>query len=156
MKTALSNILAFTFLFVVVASCKKSNGNQISDKSKTTLLTQSSWKIQTVGIDADKNGEAETDMTATVPACQRDNIFSFKSDGTGTMDEAMVKCAQQDPQTTDFTWSFSDNETILSGDFSFTDGDASILSMNDTSLTIAYDDDFNTGTTYHVIATFKH
>jgi hypothetical protein len=157
MTPAVSKILAFTFLFISAASCKKSDTvTSPPAKSKTILLTQASWKIQSVGIDADKNGIADSDVTSSIPACQLDNTYAFKTDSTGTMDEAAAKCAPADPQTKSFTWGFKNGETVLSGTFSFTDGDATIISMNDTNLVVAYDDDLGTGTTYHFIVTLKH
>ncbi|GAC1451045.1 MAG: hypothetical protein NVSMB7_13540 [Chitinophagaceae bacterium] len=61
-----------------------------------------------------------------------------------------------DPQTKPFTWVLKNTETILSGSFSFTNGDAAILSMNDTSLVVAYDDNMGTSTPYHFIVTLQH
>ena len=159
MKPAVLKILTFIFLLITAYSCKKSDtGTTVPTKSKTILLTQSSWKIQTVAMDADKNGVADTggDLTGSIPACQADNSYTFKTDSTGLMDEAAAKCNTGDPQTKPFTWGFKNGETVLSGTFSFSNGDATIVSMNDTMLVITYDDDFGTGTSYHLIATFKH
>ena len=159
MKPAVLKILTFIFLLITAVSCKKSDtGTTVPTKSKTILITQSSWKIQSVGMDADKNGVADTggDLTTSVPACQLDNVYTFKTDSTGSMDEAAAKCNTGDPQTKPFTWAFKNNETVLSGTFSFSNSDATIISMNDTLLVITYDDDFGTGTSYHLIATLKH
>jgi hypothetical protein len=157
MKPAVLHILAYTFLFVSAASCKKSDTvTGTPAKSNTILLTQASWKIQSVGIDQDKNGVAETDVTSSVPACQLDNTYTFKTDSTGIMDEAALKCAAGDPQTTNFTWGFKNNETVLTGTFSFSKGDATILSMNDTNLVVTYDDNLGTAITYHFLVTLKH
>jgi hypothetical protein len=154
MKPAVLKILAFAFLFISAASCKKSGGDTTTTpKSKTTLLTQSTWKVQSVGLDANKDGIAESDVTALIQACKLDNIYTFKTDGTGTMDEATAKCTGTDPQTLAFTWLFKSTETILSGTFSFTNSDATIISMNDTNLVVAYDD---SATASHLIVTLKH
>jgi len=157
MKPAVFVILAFTLsMFISAVSCKKSGaGPDTPAKSKTTLLTQASWKIQAVGIDADKNGVAETDMTSSLPACQVDNIYSFKTDGTGMVDESAAKCNSADPQTKPFTWLFKNTETVLSGTFGFSNGDATILSLNETNLVVTYDDN-STGPTYHILVTLKH
>lgn len=155
MKTAVLTILAFASLFVFCLSCKKSNDNSTPPKSKTVLLTQSSWKVQSVGIDADNNGTVDQDVTSSLSACQLDNTYSFKSDSTGTMDEGATKCSSTDPQTTSFTWGFRNNETVLTGTFSFSQGDASILSMTDTDLKVAYMGNY-ANTTYHFIVALKH
>jgi len=158
MKPAVFAILAFTLsMFISAVSCKKSGaGPDTPAKSKTTLLTQSSWKIQAVGIDADKNGVAETDVTGSVQACQVDNIYSFKSDGTGIVDEGAAKCNAGDPQSKPFTWLFKNTETVLSGTFGFSNGDATILTLNETNLVVTYDDNLGTSTSYHILATLKH
>jgi len=154
MKPAVLKILTFSFLFISAVSCKKSDtAPAVPPKSKTILLTQSAWKVQTVSLDANKDGIADSDVTSFVPACKLDNTYTFKTDGTGTMDEAAVKCAGADPQTQAFTWVFKSTETILSGTFTFTSSDATIVSMDDTTLVVAYDD---TATSNHVIATLKH
>lgn len=156
MKPAVLKILALAFLFISAVSCKKSgSGSDAPPKSKTVLLTQASWKLQSAGIDADKNGSAETDITASIPACQLDNSYTFVTDGTGVMDEATVKCNTSDPQTKPFTWLLKNNETVLSGTFSFTKGDATIISINDSNMVVTYDDT-STGTTYHILAVLKH
>ena len=157
MKPAVLNILAFTFLFVSAVSSNKSDTvNNTPEKSTILLLTQSSWKLQSVGIDADKNGVAEMDATSSIQPCTLDNTYTFKTDSTGTMDEAALKCTDTDPQSKPFTWFFKDNQAVLSGTFSFTNGDATIVSMNDTKLVVTYDDDFGTGTPYHILAALQH
>jgi hypothetical protein len=157
MKPPVLKILPLVFLFAVAASCKKSDSNPATPppKTKTILLTQASWKVQSVSQDANNDGTGDVDVTSAIKACQLDNTYSFKTDSTGTMDEAATKCADADPQTKPFTWGFKNNETILTGTFSFTDGDAKIVSMNDTNLIVAYDDLVGS-TTYHFIATLKH
>lgn len=154
MKPAVLKILTFSFLLLSAVSCKKSDPvPPVAPKSKTTLLTQTSWKLQSVGLDANKDGVAESDVTTLIQPCKLDNTYTFKTDGTGTMDEAAIKCAPADPQTLAFTWVFKSTETVLSGTFSFTNGDATILSMDDTTLKVAYDDP---GTGSHLVAILKH
>jgi Lipocalin-like domain len=156
MKPAVLKVLAIIILFTAAASCKKSNADTTAaPKSKTILLTQASWKIQSVSQDTNKDNVGDLDVTTAIKACQLDNTYTFKTDNTGSMDEAAAKCTSTDPQTTTFTWVFKNTETILSGTFSFTNGDATIISMNDTNLVVAYDDVVG-ATTYHFIATLKH
>lgn len=154
MKPTVLQILPLFCLLIVAASCSKSeSAAPVTPKTKTEIITQSSWKVQAVGIDANKDGVAETDVTGLVQACKLDNSYQFKTDGTGSMDEATAKCNAADPQTQSFTWIFKSTETILSGTFSFTNGDATILSLTDTNLVVAYDDP---GTGSHLVATLKH
>jgi len=154
MKPAVLKILTFILLLITTVSCSKSDSPApVAPKSKTILLTQTAWKVQTVGLDANKDGVAESDVTSLITACKLDNTYTFKTDGSGTMDEGAAKCNGTDPQTQAFTWVFKSTETILSGTFSFTNSDASILTLNDTNLIVAYDD---SGSGSHLIATLKH
>ena len=154
MKPTVLQILPLCCLLILAVSCSKSEPSApVAPKSKTVLITQSAWKLQTVGIDANKDGVTETDVTGLVAACKLDNSYLFKTDGSGSMDEATAKCNAADPQTQSFTWTFKTTETVLSGTFSFTNGDASILSLNDNNLVVAYDDP---GTGSHLVATLKH
>src|SRR5438034_3459796 len=74
MKPAVLKILTFCLLLISAASCKKSDtGSAVTPKTKTILLTQIAWKIQSVGLDANKDGIAETDVTALIQACKLDN-----------------------------------------------------------------------------------
>ncbi len=157
MKPAVFNILTLIFLIFSVFACSKNNsGSTGTTKSNTILLTQSAWKIQTVAIDTNKDGKADLDATASIQTCQLDNVYTFKADSTGQMDEGATKCNSSDPQTVAYTWTFKNNQTTLSGTFSFTNGDATIVSMNDNNLVVTYDDNLGTTTTYHIIATLKH
>jgi hypothetical protein len=157
MKPAVLKILVYSFLFAAAASCSKSKAdNTTQPKSKTTLLTQTSWKVQSVALDQNKDGIADGDATGYILPCKLDNIYTFKTDGSGTMDEAAAKCNDTDPQTQPFTWLFKNTETMLSGSFSFSNGDATIVTLNETNLVVTYDDNFGTQTTYHIIATLKH
>ena len=155
MKPAVLKILTITFLSVcTISSCKKGDtGDNSTPKSKTTLLTQSSWKVQAVALDANKDGVSDGDATSLVQACKLDNIYTFKTDGSGMADEGSAKCNSTDPQTSPFTWLFKSNETILSGTLILFNGDATIISINDTNLVITYDD---SSTGYRIIVTFKH
>src|ERR1700733_1928767 len=105
MKPPVLKILSFVFLFATAASCKKSDSNPATPpKTKTILLTQASWKVQSVSQDTNNDGTGDVDVTSALKACQLDNSYTFKTDSTGTMDEATTKCVDTDPQTKPFTW----------------------------------------------------
>ena len=135
-----------------IFSCKKSS--DASSKSKTVLATQSTWKIQSVGVDINKDGTVDGDVTSQLQACQLDNIYTLKSDGTGTIDESTLKCNSTDPQTTAITWSFKNNETIFSGNLGFFSGDANISTLNDVNLVLWKDTTYTTPVRMYV--TLKH
>lgn len=131
----LLGIIAFSLFFLPLFSCKKSSDSS-SSKSKTTLVTQSSWKIQSVGADVNKDGTVDQDVTSYLQSCQIDNTYTLKSDGTGTADEGATKCNSTDPQTTAINWSFKSNETVFSGNLGFFSGDANISTLNETNFVV--------------------
>ena len=138
---------------VAVFSCKKSSDS--SSKSKTTLATQSSWKIQSVGVDANKDGTVDFDATSSLQACQLDNIYTLKSDGTGTADEGATKCVSTDPQTSALSWAFKSNETIISGNLGFFNGDGNISTLNETNFVLWRDSTY-IGAPVRIYVTLKH
>ena len=107
------NKLFFLGIFsLTVFSCKKNN-SATPGTSKTTLATQQTWKFNNAGIDGDKNGTIDQDISGFVSSCIKDNTVSFASNGSGTSDEGATKCNPSDPQTIAFTWSFASNETLI-------------------------------------------
>src|SRR5574343_664654 len=135
MKKQLFSILLPALVLISLASCKKD-----SKKSNMELITQSAWKLQTVGIDGDKNGTV--DLEDAVDACTKDDLTTFATNGTGTVDEGASKCDPADPQTTSFTWSFANNETELN----FDGDNFKILSLDGSYLKIYFEGDLGTGT----------
>jgi hypothetical protein len=152
----LRSFLGITALFLLILSffsCKKSS--DASSKSKTTLATQSTWKIQSVGADLDKNGSVDYDATSQLQSCQTDNIYTLKSDGTGTADEGTTKCNSTDAQTSAIVWSFKSNETIFNGNLGIFSGDATISALNDANF-VLWKDTTLSGTPMRMYVTLKH
>jgi hypothetical protein len=120
---------------IIINSCSKSNSTQ---KTKMQLLTQSTWKYDTAGIDL--NGDGTID--AAFPAgylldCTKDNLLTFNTDSTGTADEGPTKCNTTDPQTVAFTWSFNSTQTDITSStaiFNGVGGDIMITSLTATQL----------------------
>jgi lipocalin-like protein len=114
-------------------ACSKSDSNNTS-KSKTQLLTQGSWKFSVATV----NG---TDVSSLIQSCQKDNVLTFSATGgTGTLDEGPTKCNSGDQQTQNFTWSFTNNETVLHvSTIFFTGGssDFTIVSLTETQLMVS-------------------
>jgi hypothetical protein len=118
---------------LLIASCSKSDSNNTA-KTKTQLITQASWKFSTATVGG-------TDVSSLINSCQKDNVLTFSaSGGTGTLDEGATKCNSGDPQTTPFTWSFTNNESTLHvSQVFFTGGssDFTIVSLTDTQLVVS-------------------
>jgi hypothetical protein len=129
-KFSLFFLLGFALLS---SNCKKSSGGS----SNTTLLTTSAWIYDTGGIDADNNGTIDSPFPAGfIQSCESDNLISFKSDGTGIIDEGATKCNAADLQDRSFTWSFKDNSTLNIPDsiYGIPGGDLKINTLTSTKL----------------------
>lgn len=94
-------IILSVFLF---GSCSKKAEDP--PPTKTELLTQSSWKFSKATVGG-------TDVSGLLQPCDKDNIYTFASAGTGTMDQGLLKCNIGDPQTNPFTWAWQSGETVL-------------------------------------------
>lgn len=119
-------VTSLLLLAVVLTACKKTHV-----KTKTELLTQTTWKFN-------KATAMGSDVSSQIPSCFKDNIITFVSNGTGTINESIDICVP--PTTGNFTWSFQTNETMINlslpllpgGSGSFT-----IVTLNATNLVIS-------------------
>ncbi|MET0300965.1 MAG: lipocalin family protein, partial [Flavitalea sp.] len=122
-----------------LAACKKKNGE---DPPPTTSenITASAWRYDKAEVDIDLNGTADFPIQESMlESCERDNILTFRSNNTGTIDEGAEKCDASDPQSLDFTWTLSADEktinfptAILAG----VDGDVKLVSVSATSMVL--------------------
>ena len=129
----LSSILFF--------ACKKKDSDS-SGSNKTTLLTQSSWKFDNAGLDPDKNGTIDFDLSSQFGPCLTDNTISFSTNGSGVVDESATKCNSSDPQTLAFTWNFASNETLININGSAIAGKGGqykIVALSNTQLSLSKD-----------------
>src|SRR5438309_5523715 len=125
----------------LMMSCKKNN---TSEPSKTDTISEKPWKFSSGGIDYNKDGTVDLNFStlAIIPPCVLDNTASFKSDGTGIADEGATKCNAADPQTSPFTWSFTNNGQSLhvgGNGLLGTGGEFRILVLNNTSFSLSKD-----------------
>ena len=134
---------------VVFSSCEKDEDPV--PKTKTELLTQLTWKFGAATVGG-------TDVSASLPTCQKDNIMTFTTAGTGTVDEGLTKCNAGDPQTNPFTWSFATNETVLNiSTILFTGGSNTfnIVALNEAQLVVSQTITVG-GTPQNAVVTFLH
>ena len=129
-------ILSFCLLF----SCKK---DEDTPPTKTEMITSSSWKYESGGVDQDKNGTVDLSFAATgiLQPCMLDNTVTFSTGGNGTTDEGATKCNAGAPQTSSFIWSFANNATELqvTGGFLGLGGQFKINTLTTTQLSLAKD-----------------
>lgn len=126
-------IAALFFLMIFTACGKK---NPVSELTKTALITASTWKYDNAGIDINGDGTSDSPLPSTVlTSCTTDNLITFKSDKSGSVDEGPTKCATTDPQTTPFNWELTNNETEMTFStaiFTGLDGSVKILELTAT------------------------
>ncbi len=138
-----------TFKNVIIVLCVVSvcffSGCQKKDppstKSKTQLITQAPWKFSQAGIDQNNDGVIDISLPPGILlACATDNLFLFKEDLSGVIDEGPTKCSATSPQMSPFMWKFLNNETEI--DFSTPiiagiGGTAKIVELSETKFTLS-------------------
>lgn len=129
----------FLITVFVLTGCKKSNS--LKEKTKTELLTASQWKFSQVGIDQNSDGTIDYPLPTTLlPVCEADNLFTFKADSTGVLDEGKELCTTTAKQTTPFTWKFLNNDTEISTSVAIlplSEGAAKVIELNETTFTLS-------------------
>lgn len=120
-----------SLVILSIPACQKDD-NTPAPKTKTQLLTQSSWTFEKA------TAGAFGDVSAQIPACYKDNVFTFVSNGTGNVNEGANVCA---PSTAGaFTWAFLNNETTLNISATLFPGGSStftIVSLTETNLVMS-------------------
>jgi hypothetical protein len=134
---------------LIIAACSKDD-NDTPAKTKTEMIATGSWSF-------DKALSGSTDISGFVNACYKDNIVTFTSSGTGTVQNTIV-CTPMDNTPSTFTWSWQTNETILSLNaalFPGGTGTFNLVSLSETSLVVSQVVDFGSGPT-NVTFYYKH
>jgi hypothetical protein len=142
-----SSTLVLVFLFLT--GCEKES-DPAPEKTNTELITQSSWKF-------DKATSGGADVSAFVPACWKDNIAVFASNGTGTLDESTNVCSPSVAGS--FMWEFQTNETILHLSAPLFPGgsnDFTLVSLDETNLVVSQNITIPPAGAQNVEFTFKH
>lgn len=117
-------------LVLFASSCKK-------EKTTTELLQAGAWKM-TAGVAT--NGATTVDFyTTTMQACEKDDLYTFKTDNSLSVSEGASKCNSTDPDT--YTYgtysvvgdSLSLNDGTSTTSFKIVSIDASQLKLSNTS-----------------------
>ena len=98
------------------------------------------------------------EQTGVFQPCMLDNTGKFNADGSGVADEGATKCNVAAPQTSPFTWSFTNNESMLSvvgGGFFGFGGAFMVKTLTATQLTVSKDTSYM-GFQIKMIANLKH
>ena len=124
-KLILSAALCFTTL--MFSNCDKTDE---APPTNTDYITKASWKF-------DKAMSGGSDVSGFLNACYKDNVMTFQGNGNGSLDEGATKCNAGDPQTSNFTWNFSNNGSTLNvtgGIFAGQSGSFMVVILNDTQM----------------------
>lgn len=110
-NTWIRNGLMAVIILVLGISCNKDEDNVQLPVTRAQLLARA-W-IQT-DLLALINGSNISVFTTVASACQRDNIWTFKSDGTYSVSEGATKCNAGDPDiATTGTWQLTDADSKI-------------------------------------------
>lgn len=148
MKKYFFTLISSFFLTIIIFSSCQKDVETPDTKTKTELITQGTWKYKSATV----GGTAYS-----IPACQQDNIYSFLTIGTGSMDEGATKCNSSDPSPVPFTWSFESGETsILFSVPIFGTNSVTLVSISETELVVSYPYTPPAGPTLLIVVTFIH
>jgi hypothetical protein len=148
-KRSISVFSGLALSLLIITGCQKSNSPAV--KTKTDLITQANWKFSVAMV-------GTSDVSSLLKSCEKDNILTFTSAGTGTVDEGPTKCNSSDPQVNPFTWNFASSETVLHiSAVLFTGGssDFTLVSLTETQLVVSQAVNIS-GTSQSAVVTFIH
>lgn len=109
-------LFALALVGIAFTGCKKDKDETKADK--TSMLAEKNWKMTAATIDPAidwfGNGTLVTNLYAQLPACAKDDLTTFRKNGTVAFDEGATKCEPNDPQTRSGLWNFNTDQTIVS------------------------------------------
>lgn len=114
------------------------------------LLTHIPWKYEKAGFDSNQAGVFNA-LDPQIAGCESDNIIVFRPDGSGSLDEGVIKCKVSDPDSLPFMWSFQDNDSTIY----FQDQYYKVRALTDDRFEIYADQRFGGISTRYTII-FKH
>lgn len=156
---------AVLLVVLIVTSCGKNSQkpptttptHQDSTVAITSAITASPWKYDTSGLDTNNDGKIDVGGdTTVVPLCERDDIYTFNKDSSGSVNTGSLHCLVGESQTTAFTWSLSsDNKTLKASFNPILQQGVTVLEMDSVRFAV-YRDSTVLGVTYRYIVQLKH
>lgn len=146
-KQILSLVSCLAIWVLLFTNCQKDDTPPPASKTNTQRMTQAPWKFSSATVSG-------VNVSSSLQTCQKDNILTFLTGVTGSMDEGATKCNASDPQTSPFNWNFANNETkVHISTVLFTGGitDFNLVSISDTQLVLSQVINAQT-----VVVTFVH
>ena len=121
------------------------------------LITAKNWKLTALTVDPARAyyflGPEITNWYAQMKECETDNIYTFNSNGSFSIDEGASKCDTDDPQTRTGTWVFNPEKTIYTTNIKSEAKSYKISQLNSNQLIVTYTQDA-LGTEYTYTATY--
>ena len=93
---------------LVLGACHR---NHASDHD-LQLLTHTPWKYEQAGFASNQDGIFDA-LDPQIAGCDRDDQIIFRPDGTGSLEQGLIKCKVSDPASLPFAWSFQDNDRTI-------------------------------------------
>lgn len=108
MSRILTNWITFLAAASSLGSCHKipSSGHDLE------LLTHTPWKYEKAGFESDQDGVFDA-LDPQIAGYDKDVRIVFKPDGTGSLEQGLIKCKIPDPASLPFVWSFQDNDSSI-------------------------------------------
>ena len=128
----MNKLLSFSLLCFTILIFSNCNKNDNPPPSNSDYITKAAWKF-------DKATAGGTDVSAFINSCYKDNTMIFVANGNGTFDEGASKCNSGDPQTTNFTWNFTNNGSTLNVNAAIIAGQSgsfTVITLNDTQMVL--------------------
>jgi hypothetical protein len=149
------SFFAVLVLLGISMGCKKNSSSTTSTNSTVTLITQAAWKYDTSGIDLNSDGKVDLSDTLVAP-CDKDDLFTFSKDSTGTIDEGPTKCNVADAQTDPMTWYLTSNNTVLNvSSTGLLNGSLNIFSLTSSNM-VLYKDTTISSISFRYLIALKH
>ena len=137
-------------------SCKKdASNNSGNPNSDTSLLSQAPWKYASSELKYWDSTSWQPD-TGYVDYCQKDDILTFNSNGTGNNNAGSITCNPilGDANNLSFTWSFGNsNATLLILNSTLGTNRDSIILTKDTLQLLGFDSSYST--TPHTLTQYR-
>jgi hypothetical protein len=138
-------------LFSSGITCKKDKeDSMVQLKSPVELLTRKTWVLKSYGFDDNGNNVVDPEEEL-IEDCQKDNIYIFKTDGTGVYSDNALICGNGVPDN-EFSWRFAEQETAID----IVHNIARIEKLNENELSFFYEIDPGNGSALRVLVKYEH
>lgn len=103
-----------SFALLLLSAAVFTGCSKTAAKTKTELLTNTSWTQTVNGYDNNLNWTIES-SESYLYSCDKDNVWTFKSDGTLIEDESTVRCYSATGYSYKWQLASDDNKIVIDG-----------------------------------------